>query len=411
MTLKELAYVAQSRLQARTGTPVKRGHVLELLAAAAGFRSWAAFDATALLADAGTDGQSLQARALIAGRAIQLEYPTADAELVATELIGLIGELQLSFIEWQTLAAALHASSSASRKSLDDEDELADEDLDDDDWETKSRSDPHRGPQQGQRLPIRSPLLLDSLERAVQLRPEDPIAHFAVAAFYRCERPSPYLYEESLKGRKLSLIEQGWVEGYLRAAPVYEKYMRHLKTAASLGDRMAALECAEVLGSRVLYEVADRMKGPVSALRMAELAPDDAERMKWLSVAAAEGAPDALAVLARRGDPTAMTQLAARGDMDLIRALATQALDSDNAMDAWQWHQLALLHGRDLTISTMRAYHDGGERDGQFYDSDFGGGLYAAGDEGLELPNISEDQRAEAAKRAQAIYQPVASRR
>ncbi|WP_369647822.1 hypothetical protein [Variovorax sp. V118] len=79
-------------------------------------------------------------------------------------------------------------------------------------------------------------------------------------------------------------------------------------------------------------------------------------------------------------------------------------------MDAWQWQQLALLHGRDLTISTMRAYHDGGERDGQFYDSDFGGGLYAAGDEGLELPNICEAQRAEAAKRAQAIYQPVASR-
>ncbi|MNY68676.1 hypothetical protein D3C86_2064770 [compost metagenome] len=59
----------------------------------------------------------------------------------------------------------------------------------------------------------------------------------------------------------------------------------------------------------------------------------------------------------------------------------------------------------------MRAYHDGGERDGQFYDSDFGGGLYAAGDEGLELPDISKTQATEAAKRARVIYQSAASRR
>lgn len=110
MTLKELAYVAQSRLQARTGTPIKRGHVLELLAAAAGFKSWAAFDAAALLADKGTDGRELARHALIAGRAIQLDYPAVDAELAAAALIELIGELQLSFIEWQTLIDALHAS-------------------------------------------------------------------------------------------------------------------------------------------------------------------------------------------------------------------------------------------------------------------------------------------------------------
>lgn len=410
MTLKELAYVAQSRLQSRLTTPVKRGHVLELLAAAAGFRSWAAFDSAAVLADTGTDGQALQARALIAGRAIQLEYSTADAETTATVMTELIGELQLSFVEWQTLATALHAPRPPGPEYLDDEDELTDEELEDDDWGTKRESS-SGGHLPGQVLPATSPLLLDSLERAVQLRPADAIAHFALAAYYRCGRPSPYLYEESLKGRKLSSIEQGWVDEYLRDAPVYEKYMQHLKTAASLGDRAAALECAEVLGGRALYEIADQMDGPVDARRMVEVAPDDAQRMKWLRVAAAEGAADALAVLARRGDAAALSQLAARGDIDAIRTLATEALDLGNAMDAWQWQQLALLHGHDLTVSTMRAYHDGGERDGQFYDSDFGGGRYAAGDEGLELPSISKSQMAEAVKRARAIYQPAGSRR
>lgn len=237
-----------------------------------------------------------------------------------------------------------------------------------------------------------------------QLRPQDPIAHFALAAFYRCGRPSPYLYEESLKGRKLSSIEQDWVKDYLRAAPVYEKYMHHLTAAAALGDRMAALERAEALTGRPTYEAADRMTGRVSARRMVAIAPDDNERVKWLSVAAAEGAPDALAVLARRGDTHALVHLAARSDIDSVRTLATQALEPDNPIGAWQWQHVALLHGHDLTISTMRAYHDGGERDGQFYDSDFGGGLYVAGDEGLELPSISKAQRAEAAKRARAIY-------
>ena len=296
------------------------------------------------------------------------------------------------------------------RAYLDDEDELTNEELEDDDWGTKPESSSGRHPP-AHVLPASSPLLLDSLERAVQLRPADAIAHFALAAYYRCGRPSPYLYEESLKGRKLSSIEQAWVDDYLHDAPLYEKYMRHLKTAASLGDRMAALECAEVLGGRALYEIADQMDGPVDARRMVEVAPDDAQRMKWLRVAAAEGATDALAVLARRGDAAALAQLAARGDIDAVRRLATEALDLGNAMDAWQWQQLALLHGYDLTVSTMRAYHDGGERDGQFYDSDFGGGLYAAGDEGLELPSISKSQMAEAVKRARAIYQPAGARR
>lgn len=407
MTLKELAYVAQTRLQSRLTFPVKRGHVLELLAAAAGFRSWAAFDSAALLADAETKGQGLQARALIAGRAIQLEYPTADAEIAAAVLAELISDLRLSFVEWQVLATALHAPS---REHPDDEDELTDEELKDDDWDTESqsRSSSH---QPGPVLPASSPLLLDSLERAIQLRPTDPIAHFALAAYYRCGRPSPYLYEESLKGRPLSPVEQGWADSYLRDAQLYKKYMHHLETAASLGNRMAALERAEVLTGRAAYETADQMPGPVCARRMAAIAPDDAERMKWLRVAAAEGAPGALAVLARRGDTAALTQLAARGDIDSIRTLAIQALDSDSAMDAWQWQQLALLYGHDLTVSTMRAYHDGGERDGQFYDSDFGGGLYAAGDEGLDLPGISTAEKAEATKRARAIYRPTASRR
>lgn len=67
---------------------------------------------------------------------------------------------------------------------------------------------------------------------------------------------------------------------------------------------------------------------------------------------------------------------------------AARAIAAGDALRAWTWQYLALERGADLTRSTMAAYHDGGERDGQFYDSDFGGPLYAAGDEALELPEL-----------------------
>ena len=53
MTLKELAHAAHHALQAQSGCDVSRSHIYELLAAALGHRSWAAFDAASLLTDAG----------------------------------------------------------------------------------------------------------------------------------------------------------------------------------------------------------------------------------------------------------------------------------------------------------------------------------------------------------------------
>ena len=38
-----------------------------------------------------------------------------------------------------------------------------------------------------------------------------------------------------------------------------------------------------------------------------------------------------------------------------------------------------------LTVSKMRAYHDGGPQHGEFYDSDFGGARHAESDRVLQL--------------------------
>ena len=52
----------------------------------------------------------------------------------------------------------------------------------------------------------------------------------------------------------------------------------------------------------------------------------------------------------------------------------------------------------------MAACHGGGERDGQLYDGDFGGPLYADGDEGLVLPDLDSSAPDMAEAKAGAIF-------
>lgn len=102
-------------------------------------------------------------------------------------------------------------------------------------------------------------------------------------------------------------------------------------------------------------------------LRMAQIAATPASRDRWLRNAAEQGSRSALEQLARAGDEWAEERLAESGDADWLRSAAERALAKGDALRAWTWQYLALEHGADVTKSTMAAYHDGGERDGQFW--------------------------------------------
>lgn len=225
-----------------------------------------------------------------------------------------------------------------------------------------------------------------------------------LAALYRCERPNPYLHEESLKGRVLTTVERGWVDEYLRLEPQFRQYEAHLKAAALGGVRAAAVEYAAAFESQAFFELAERLSGEVDAHRMAEIAATPESRATWLRAAAKQGSRSALEQLARAGDEWAEERLAESGDADWLRSAAERALAKGDAPKAWTWQYLALEHGVDLTQSTMAAYHDGGARDGQFYDSDFGGALYADGDEALALPQLKPVERRDAQARAREIF-------
>lgn len=397
MTLKELAHLAQQTLQDRAGCPVKRSHVHELLAAAFGHRSWAAFLSESVLADAGVGSAPTGGLPELIGRAVQLGYGQQAAATVATSLAAFIAERQLSAVSWADLRAALLPAA-----PVDTRDELDDDDDDDEGWddERPTAAPTAAGPAREQLM--RSPMLLSSLEQAAG--PTNPQGHFLLAALYRCGRPNPYLYEESLKGRVLTTIERGWVDDYLRLEPQYRKYESHLKAAALGGVRAAALEYGTAFEAPEFIALAERLTGEVDAMKMARLASSAEARERWLRTAAEQGSRSALEALASQGDAWAEDQVAEWADPDWFRSAAERALEAGDVTRAWTWQYLALEHGVDLTRSTMAAYHDGGERDGQFYDSDFGGPLYAGGDEGLALPDLDRSLHEVARAKAEAIF-------
>ena len=397
MTLKELAHAAQQTLQTRAGCDVNRSHVHELLAAAFGRSSWAAFLSESVLADGGVGDAPEGASPRVIGRAVQLQYTQGAAVEMAGALLVLVAERQLSSVRWSELADVL---TPAMRVADDDELDLDEEEDWDDDDDEAVPVDPPIGLIRDRLL--RSPLLLHSLEHAAEA--PNPRAQHVLAALYRCERPNPYLYEASLKGRVLTTVERGWVDEYLQLAPQFRKYEAHLKAAALGGVRSAAVEYAAAFDSQEFFELAERLSGDVDAARMARIAATPESRATWLRNAAEQGSKSALEQLARAGEEWAEERLAESGDADSLRSAAERALANGDALKAWIWQYLALEHGVDLTKSTMAAYHDGGERDGQFYDSDFGGPLYAAGDEALALPQLERVDHRRAIARAREIF-------
>lgn len=400
MTLKELARLAQQTLQTRAGCPVRRSHVHELLAAAFGHGSWAAFLSESVLADASVGSAPTGGLPGLVGRAVQLGYPQPAATALATTVLTFVAEHGLAAVPWSDLRATLLPA-----PSIDDSGDLVADEDDSEDWDDEPYAEvPAEAPVASgsarSRL-LASPLLLSSLEQAAAA--SNPQAHHLLASLLRCGRPNPYLYEESLKGRVLTAIERGWVEDYLRLEPQYRKYEAHLKAAALGGVRSAALEYGKAFEAPEFIAMADRMTGEVDALEMARVAPSEESRERWLRTAARQGSRSALEALAANGDAWAEDQVAAWADSQWLRDAAERAVDAGDALRAWTWQYLALERGADLTRSTMAAYHDGGARDGQFYDSDFGGPLYAAGNEGLELPELDRPSHRAAKAKAREL--------
>lgn len=369
MTVSNIVH--RIREQAKgAGFALKSTHTYELLASAFGQGTWASFSTRYWLTDSpngpvGAVGERPESTpTLVAARALQLGLEHASAPQLGSLVLNAVQAARLGKVD----------------KAAFDRLRLA-----------------------GLRLPVglpQSPLFISQLSAAATAG--DAQAHHRLAALYRCKRPNPYLYEESIKGRQLTAQEAKWVEEYLVQAQHYPRYQAHLKAAAQGGLRAAALEYAEAFEDPSFFELADTLSGTVNAKRMARVAPDASARHKWLRVVGQHDL-EALEELASEGDVEAMQQLAIAGDTYHLRDLADQALKAGQVIQAWTWQYIALEHGHDLTRSTLAARHEGGSNHGDFYDSDFGGALYVDGEEGVALPSMTASQHTEVKRRAKGL--------
>lgn len=400
MKLKSLAHAAQQYLQSACAIPVRRSHVHELIAAAFGYGSWAAFRADCFLADADVGTQPLQG-GKITGRALQLGYPSEVAATLSSLLFSFVqGEglcalrcdVLLSMLKELAVANAAQRSASNGSEFDDDESWL--------DLEDEAPRMPEHSLDGGISA---SAMLLDELAG----KDLDPQLHYLLAQMLRCPKPNPYLHEESLKGRVLTVLERRWVEQYLRDVPRYQAYEHHLRSAAVGGVREAAAAYAEAFDRLDYFELAQRQTGEVDPMRMAALAPTSEERKPWLRKAAEQGLDEAMAWLASEGDSWAMEGLARDGDEFELRELARCLAEEDDGLRAWALQYFALSRGIDLSCDDYRAYHSEGAAVGQSYDDDIGGPLFVDGEDAVALPEIDESTRQHAQRLAKAFAEGV----
>lgn len=349
MTIKSLAHSVQKHLQANSSSPFKRTHVYELIAAAFGFGSYAALNATAILADFpdppsrdSIDSSSIQKRG------IELGYDFSMAERVSTELAAFLGSRDIYAIRIHELL-----------------DKLRDE------WNTHDL--------------LTSPLLIESLEAAATRSIAD--AHYALALIYRQDDDededaigSEYWYTSGKEGRELTGVEKEWADAYALHLENERKYITHLREAARLGNQVALIDTADQFDDPTFFEQTTQEVDvdPSEVAKIAQRMGRENDARNWL------------------------TRAAECGDIAAIRELV-EDYDNDDLLQCWTWIYLAKLLGTDLTKSDYHAINE----DGSPYDDDAGGPMYADGTDGIELSPLPGEQDQAARMAADMLFSRI----
>jgi hypothetical protein len=387
--IKSFAHRAHQALSPLAPRSFKRSHVYELIAAALGFKSWASFHESNVLFDSDKPEAPANFAQNIIARALQVGCSQTEALALAGHFQKLYAQQPFSSVPLRELDERLFDSPA----DPDQTDTYDDSDFEDDeDWLDEDESEPveHTPPRTSEMLRA------DLEDRAEH---GDMLSHYRLAKLLECNVPTDYLYQESLRGRVLTVQEQRWVDEYLALREQHVRYLKHLLAAADAGLRAAALDYSMVTGNTEYRLRAEAMEGNVDPRLMAASAPDWPTRREWLWRLVDLGDESALNLLAEEGDQNAGAELTARetakavaGDAALLRGFAEEALREGDVIGTWKWQFVALSYGVDLTTSSMHAYHEEGPHAGEFYDSDFGGPMYASGDEGLQLPEVTEEE-------------------
>jgi len=369
MTIKVQAYRAHAFLQARCVMSLKRSHVHELLAAAVGYPTHAAFQHDAIWCDVpfsltGIDPDPGAMRA----RSRELGLLADEGERVVDGLPLFLREAGYAPLRFDALIAAV---------------EGREDDPDWHGWVWTHVVEPTHGTLghyfEHQRL------LLEGLEAAAQRGV--PAAHLAIAKLLESE--AELFNDEEGRVRRQVSREGTWTSPFVSFVDVEanelrveEKHRHHLLASARGGDIRALVETAERYGDPAVLDRAP--SDEMDPMSMVDIAGEHGDREKlryWLTVAAQEG------------DTGAMREL---------------ILDHDEPDDqAWVWMHLSRLLDHDLSQDRYEAISE----DGTPYDDDIGGAAYVGGDEGIALDPLPSDADTAARRAAGQLFARINTKR
>ena len=380
MTIKQLAFDAQQRLQAQAGTPFKRSHVYELLAAASGFNSYASLCAEHVFTQGSlTSRRPAEYGESVGRRCLELDYPPETALQLAQAFPVYLAERDIGVIRIADLVAHLrYETDSVTNHDLDEFDDDAEDEVDTfDSWFDRES--------------IASPILLEGLTAAAEKG--NAHAHYALALLHApsddpYDEPSAgseHWYTEARNGRVLAGVEKESADEYAAMLSRAEKYEHHLRAAGALGHEAALLEMAERFGDPAFFERLTTLSTSIDAAHAADVAEH----------------------LGRRKDAWRWRTMAAQqGDTEAMRELI-EGYDRLNLQQCWTWFYLAELLGTDLFEDEYRAINE----DGSDYDFDVGGPAYVGGRGGVELEPLDADQEAAARRAAATLHQAIKASR
>ncbi|MBF6022985.1 hypothetical protein [Lysobacter niastensis] len=343
MIIKEQAYRAHAFLRARGVTSLKRSYIHELLAAAVGYSTYAAFqfDATWCelpfsLTGIKPDDGALEARCAALG------IPADEGRLIVDALPKFQLEAGHALIRFDALIDAFDWDGGGTDAS---------------EWVWAHIVEPAHAGVAFYFEHHRE--LLYGLEAAA--RRGVPAAHLAIAKLLESEVALFGDEEERLRSQVKR--EGTWTSPFVGFAEIEtsllrleHKHRHHLLAAARSGDIRALMETAERYGDPAILELTPSpTMDPMRLVAVAAEHGDDERVRYWLTIAAQEG------------------------DIGAMRELI---LDHGEPADqAWVWMYLSRLLGRDLSQDRFEAINE----DSTLYDDDIGGPAYVGGDEGIYL--------------------------
>lgn len=380
MTIKQYVFHVHAYLRTQGSASLTRSQVHELLAAAAGFASHAAFHHQAAWCDvAWRDTGLAPDEDRVIQRCLHFGLSSEQAARAAQILVSFLGASGYAPVRFEELIAALAS----------DEDEWAEADEAESavvaEWLAIALVG--RMQQGFDALLGGLPLLLEGLEAAAGRG----IAAAHLATAYMLESYGGLPDEDDHRfGRELQRRGQWSADpvGFAEIAAsgdtfvrVVAKHRHHLLAAARAGDKRAMLLTAERYGdpSALDLEPSDEMD-PYDMVELADAHGRPELAYQWLTV------------LAREGEVSAM------------RALIEDR--GETPFRAWVWMHLSRILGEDLSDDRHEAIHE----DGTPYDDDVGGPVYVDGVDGIELAPLADEENRRAKEEAARLFVAIEER-